>query len=56
MSPPLSLRSFIAPANMQGKIAAAVTTPNLENTLLAKEQQVQWDADDLVKALEEANY
>ena len=55
MSPPSSLCSFIALANMQGTIAAAVTAPDLENMLLTEEQQVQRDADDLVKALEEAN-
>ena len=56
MSPPSSLRSFIALANMQGTIAAAVTAPDLENMLLTEEQQVQRDADDLVKALKEANH
>ena len=55
MSPPLSLCSFITLANMQGMNAAVVTVPNIETTLLAKEQQVQQDADDLVKVLEEAN-
>ena len=35
--------------------AAAVTAPDIEATLLAKEQQVQWEADDLVKALEDMN-
>ena len=34
---------------------AAITTPNIEATLLTEEQQVQCDADDLMKALEEAN-
>ena len=40
---------------MQGTIAAVVTVPNLENALLTEEQQAQQDADNLVKALEEAN-
>ena len=34
---------------------AAVTVPDIEATLLAKEQQAQRDADDLVKALEGVN-
>ena len=34
---------------------AVTTAPNIEATLLAEEQQVQRDAEDLVKALEEAN-
>ena len=34
---------------------AATTAPDIEATLLAEEQQVQRDAEDLVKALEEAN-
>ena len=55
MSAPSSLCSFITPAKMQGTDAAAVTTPDIEVTLLAEEQQVQWDANDLVKALEEVN-
>ena len=55
MSAPSSLRLFITPAKTQGTDAAATTAPDIEATLLAKEQQVQWDAEDLVKALEEAN-
>ena len=55
MSAPSSLRSFITPAGAQGADAAAITAPNIKATLLAKEQQVQQDADDLMKALEEAN-
>ena len=55
MSPPSSLRSFLAPAKTQGADTAATTAPNIEATLLAEEQQVQWDTEDLVKALEEAN-
>ena len=39
----------------QGADAAAITAPDIEETLLAKEQQVQRDTDDLMKALEEAN-
>ena len=34
---------------------AVTTAPDIEVTLLAEEQQVQRDAEDLVKALEEAN-
>ena len=34
---------------------AAITALDIEVTLLTKEQQVQWDMDDLMKALEEAN-
>ena len=34
--------------------AAAVTAPDIEATLLTEEQQAQRDADDLVRALEEA--
>ena len=56
MSPPSSLRSFLAPAKTQGADTAATTAPNIEATLLAEEQQVQRDAEDLVKALEEANH
>ena len=56
MSAPSSLHSFITPAGMQGADAAAVTAPDIEVTFLAEEQQVQQDADDLVKALEEANH
>ena len=35
---------------------AATTAPDIEATLLAEEQQVQQDAEDLVKPLEEANH
>ena len=55
MSAPSSLRSFLAPVKTQGVDAGAATAPNIEATLLAEEQQVQRDAEDLVKALEEAN-
>ena len=55
MSAPSSLCLFITPVKMQGTDVAATTAPNIEATLLAEEQQVQRDADDLVKALEEAN-
>ena len=55
MSGPSSLRSFMAPVNTQGENTAVGTTPNIEMTLLAKEQQAWQDANDLVKALEEAN-
>ena len=55
MSAPSSLRSFLAPAKTQGVDAGATTAPNIEATLLAEEQQVERDAEDLVKALEEAN-
>ena len=55
MSAPSSLHSFITPAKTQGVDAAAVTAPDIEAMLLAEEQQVQWDTDDLVKALEDAN-
>ena len=54
MSAPSSLRSLVTPVGMQGTDAAAVTAPDIEATLLTEEQQAQWDADDLVKALEEA--
>ena len=54
MSAPSSLRSLITPAGTQGADVAAVTAPDIEATLLAEEQQVQRDVDDLVKALEEA--
>ena len=50
----LPLPSSITPAGTQGADAAAVTVPDIEVTLLAEEQQAQWDADDLVRALEEA--
>ena len=55
MSAPSSLRLFITPVKVQGTDAAATTAPNIEVTLLAEEQQVQQNADDLVKALKEAN-
>ena len=55
MSAPSSLCSFITPVGTQGANAAAVTVPDIEVMLLAEEQQVQWDTDDLVKALEDAN-
>ena len=55
MSAPSSLHSFMTPAKTQGTDAAVTTAPDIEATLLAKEQQVQQDAEDLVKALEEAN-
>ena len=55
MSAPSSLHLFITPVKMQGVDAAAVTAPNIEVMLLAEEQQAQRDADDLVKALEDAN-
>ena len=55
MSAPSSLCSFLTPAKTQGVDVAVTTAPDIEATLLAKEQQVQWDAEDLVKALEEAN-
>ena len=53
MSAPSSLCSFITPAKTRGADTAAVTAPNIEATLLAEEQQVQWDADDLVKVLKD---
>ena len=56
MSAPSSLRSFITPAKMQGADVAAVTVPDIKATLLAEEQQVQWDTDDLVEALEDMNH
>ena len=40
---------------MQGMDAAVTTAPDIKATLLAKEQQVQLDMEDLVKALEVAN-
>ena len=55
MPAPSSLQLFIAPVGSQGADAAAVTVPDIEESLLAKEQQVQRDVDSLVKALEEAN-
>ena len=45
----------MTPAKTQGTDAAVTTAPDIEATLLAEEQQVQRDAEDLVKALEEAN-
>ena len=56
MSAPSSLRSFLTPAKTQGADAAVTTAPDIEATLLAEEQQVQQDTEDLVKALEEANH
>ena len=56
MSAPSSLRSLVTPAGTQGTDAATVTVPDIEATLLAEEQQAQRDADDLVKALEEAKH
>ena len=53
---PSSLRSFLAPAKTQGADAGAATAPDIDAMLLAKEQQVQRDAEDLMKALEEANH
>ena len=47
---------FITPVKTQGTDAAATTSPDIEATLLTEEQQVQQDAEDLVKALEEANH
>ena len=44
MPAPSSLQSFIAPAGSQGMDAAAVTAPDIEESLLAEEQQVQRDA------------
>ena len=40
---------------MQGMNAAAVTVPDVKTDLLAEEEQMQRDADTLVKALEDAN-
>ena len=54
MSAPSPLPLSIIPAGMQGADAAAVTAPDIEASLLAEEQQAQRDADDLVRALEEA--
>ena len=45
----------MTPAKTQGADTAVTTAPDIEVTLLAEEQQVQRDADNLVKALEEAN-
>ena len=56
MSAPSSLRSFLTPAKTQGVDAAVTTAPDIEATLLTEEQQVQQDAEDLVKPLEEANH
>ena len=55
MSAPSSLRLFITPVKTQGTDVAAITAPDIEATLLAEEQQVQQDVDDLMKALKEAN-
>ena len=55
MSAPSSLRSFLTPAKTQGADAAVTTAPDIEVMLLAEEQQVQRDVEDLVKALKEAN-
>ena len=55
MSAPSSLCLFITPTGAQGADAAAITAPDIEATLLTEEQQVQRDADDLMKALKEAN-
>ena len=55
MSAPSSLPSFLTPVKMQGADAAVTTAPDIEAMLLAEEQQVQWDVEDLVKALKEAN-
>ena len=46
----------MTPAKTQGTDAAVTTAPNIKATLLAEEQQVQWDVEDLVKALKEANH
>ena len=54
MSAPSPLPLSITPVGMQGADAAAVTAPDIEASLLAEEQQAQRDADDLVRALEEA--
>ena len=54
MAAPSPLLSSITPAGTQGADAVAVSVPDIEATLLAEEQQAQQDADDLVKALEEA--
>ena len=54
MSAPSPLPSSITPAGTQGTDEAAVTVPDIEATLLAEEQQAQQDADNLMKALEEA--
>ena len=55
MSAPSSLRSFLTPAKTQGMDMAVTTAPDIEAMLLAEEQQVQRDAEDLVKALKAAN-
>ena len=55
MSAPSSLCSFLTPAKTQGTDTAVTTAPDIEATLLAEEQQVQRDTEELVKALEEAN-
>ena len=56
MSAPSSLHSFLAPVKTQGVDTGAATAPDIEATLLSEEQQVEWDAEDLMKALEEANH
>ena len=55
MSAPSSLHLFLAPVKTQGTDTAATTAPDIEAMLLAEEQQVEQDAEDLMKALEEAN-
>ena len=55
MSAPSSLRSFLAPAKTQGADVGAATAPDIKAMLLAEEQQVKRDTEDLVKALKEAN-
>ena len=46
----------MTPAKMQGTDEAVTTAPDIEVMLLAEEQQVQRDGEDLVKALKEANH
>ena len=45
MSAPSSLHTFMTPANTQGVNVAVVTAPDIEKTLLTKEEQAQRDAD-----------
>ena len=45
----------LAAATLRGADASAVTVPDIEAMLLAEEKQAQWDADDLVKVLEDVN-
>ena len=45
----------MAPVNKQGANTAAGTIPDIEMSLLAEEQQAQWETDNLLKVLEEAN-